>query len=203
MRPVTIFKSPLVASLYSAALLSMMLAACGNETPPTDTATHEPASARPARPEGLLAAGTQAPELNLRDQHGQVRRLEEFRGKNVVLYFYPRDGTPGCTVEARGFRDARERLDGAGAVVIGVSTDDVSDHAEFASNEDLPFILLSDGEASLAARYGVNVTLGFASRVTFVIDGTGTIRRVFPDVDPSEHADEVLATLAELRSVQP
>ena len=156
----------------------------------------------------LLAAcgGTQAsdathrraPDFEAQDQHGETRRLSEFAGKVVVLYFYPRDATPGCTTEACAFRDAWDRFEEAGAVVVGVSTDDVEAHRAFAEEHELPFPLLADPSESIAEAYGVPVRMGYAKRMTFLIDGDGVIRRVFEDVDPGVHADEVLAAISEL-----
>jgi peroxiredoxin Q/BCP len=134
----------------------------------------------------------------LQDQTGRVRTLAEYRGRPVVLYFYPRDGTPGCTREACAFRDAWDRLQATGAVVLGVSTDDVESHRRFHAEHRLPFELLSDVDGEVARRYGVPVRLGLAARVTFLIDGEGVVRRVFEDVDPAVHADEVIDAITAL-----
>ena len=139
-----------------------------------------------------------APAFMLQDQSGRVRQLSEYRGHPVVLYFYPRDATPGCTREACAFRDAWARLQSTGAVVLGVSTDDVASHLRFHDEHQLPFDLLADADGQVASRYGVPVRLGLASRITFLIDGGGVLRRVFEDVDPGVHADEVLAAIAAL-----
>jgi len=143
-------------------------------------------------------ASERAPEIEAPDQTGTVRTLSEMRGEVVVLYFYPRDATPGCTAEACAFRDAWDRFEQAGAQVVGVSTDDVEAHAAFAEEHELPFPLLADPDGAIAARYGVPVTAGYAKRMTFLIDREGIIRRVFEEVDPGVHADEVLAAIAEL-----
>jgi peroxiredoxin Q/BCP len=116
----------------------------------------------------------------------------------VVLYFYPRDATPGCTREACAFRDAWSRFEAANAVVVGVSTDDSESHAEFASEHELPFPLLADTDERIADAYGVAVRLGFAQRMTFLIDPQGRVRHVFESVDPGVHADEVLEVIAQL-----
>ena len=145
-----------------------------------------------------LEAGDRAPSFTLKDQDGNVHRLRDYKGKTVVLYFYPRDATPGCTVEACAFRDAWSRFEEAGAQVLGVSTDDVESHASFAREHELPFPLLADVEERVATDYGVTVRAGMTMRTTFLIDGQGVIRRVFEGVDPGVHVDEVLAAIAEL-----
>jgi peroxiredoxin Q/BCP len=154
---------------------------------------------RPDGGEGLLAAPTPAPNFEALDQDGRTRTLAEFRGRPVVLYFYPRDATPGCTREACAFRDAWDRFARVGAQVLGVSSDDVASHARFAREHNLPFPLLADTEGRLMQSYGVGRTLGMAARVTFVIGPDGRIVRVFPNVDPAVHADEVLQVIEALR----
>ena len=147
----------------------------------------------------LLHAGAEAPDFMAMDQTGEVRQLRLLaRQRPVVLFFYPRDGTPGCTQEACAFRDAWDRLEAAGAVVIGVSTDDVWSHRHFADEHDLPFPLLADPDENVLRLYGVPTRMGMAARVTFVIDAEGRIARVFPDVDPAVHVEEVLSAIAEL-----
>ena len=145
-----------------------------------------------------VEAHRRAPDFELQDQSGATRTLSEYAGKPVVLYFYPRDATPGCTVEACAFRDAWSRFEAAGAQVLGVSTDDVQSHAAFAREHQLPFPLLADLEGRVAQEYGVAMRMGMTMRTTFLIDGSGVIRRVFEDVDPAVHVDEVLAAIAEL-----
>jgi peroxiredoxin Q/BCP len=145
----------------------------------------------------LLAVGDVAPDFMAMDQEGRVRELRSLaRRRPVVLFFYPRDGTPGCTREACAFRDAWDRLQASGAVVIGVSTDDVESHRRFAEEHELPFPLLADPDGAILRRYGVPTALGMAARVTYVIGEDGRVRRVFPDVDPAVHVDQVLGALA-------
>lgn len=139
-----------------------------------------------------------APEFSAEDQNGETITLESQRGKAIVLYFYPRDATPGCTTEACAFRDAWDRIQGAGATVFGVSTDDVESHRAFAEEHNLPFSLLADTDGRIAESYGVPVRMGYARRMTFLIDGEGVVRRIFEDVDPGVHADEVLSAIEEL-----
>lgn len=146
----------------------------------------------------LLAPGARAPEFHALDQDGRDRRLADERGHAVVLYFYPRDATPGCTREACSFRDVWSRFVEVGAQVLGVSTDDVASHAAFAREHRLPFPLLADPDGSITRLYGVGRTFGLASRVTYVIDRDGVIRRIFPDVDPGVHATEVLDAIHSL-----
>jgi peroxiredoxin Q/BCP len=143
--------------------------------------------ARPA------AAGEMAPELDLamRDNRGQLRRLADFRGRNVVLYFYPKDDTPGCTVEGKEFRELHEQFAALDAVVIGVSTDSVERHRAFADKHDFPFPLLADTEGALASAFGV-LKGGLAARSTFVLDHDNRVRRAFHDVTPRGHAAQVL-----------
>ena len=130
-------------------------------------------------------------ELELRDQHGQPRRLAEFRGRNVVLYFYPMDDTPGCTVEAKEFRDHFEEFEALDTVIVGVSTDPVERHLEFATRHAFPFILLSDEGGRLAEAFGV-LKGSRAARSTFVLDSELRVRRAFHDVTPRGHAAQVL-----------
>jgi peroxiredoxin Q/BCP len=147
---------------------------------------------------GAIAVGSPAPEITLQAQDGRVRTLSEHRGHPVLVFFYPRDATPGCTREACALRDAWDRLQAAGAVVYGVSTDDVESHRRFHDEHQLPFDLLADPEETAAQAYGVPVRMGFASRMSFLIDAEGNLARIFPDVDPAVHADEVVAAIQAL-----
>ena len=146
---------------------------------------------------GLVAPQQAAPAFSAPDQDGKVHTLAEFAGHPVVLYFYPKDGTPGCTKEACAFRDSWTKLSAHGTVVLGVSLDSVERHKAFVTEHALPFSLLSD-DGSISKAYGVSSTLGYTSRVTFVIDRKGRVARVFPDVDPALHVSEVLAVIASL-----
>lgn len=142
--------------------------------------------------------GQRAPAFEALNQGGETITLASLRGRPVVLYFYPRDATPGCTAEACAFRDAWDQLEAEGAVVLGVSTDDVESHRAFAAEHELPFSLLADTDEAIAKAYGVPIRMGYAKRMTFLIDGQGILRRVFEDVDPAVHVDEVLAALEAL-----
>lgn len=151
----------------------------------------------------MLNVGDQAPDFTLHSDAGEEVTLSALRGKPVILYWYPRDDTPGCTVEACSFRDAYGEFQRAGAVVLGVSTDSVKSHEKFKTKYNLPFPLLSDPEHQVANLYGVWGPKKFMgrefegiSRVTFLIDEQGRIKQVWPQVKPEAHADEVLAALA-------
>lgn len=148
---------------------------------------------------GLLRVGAVAPDVRGQDQTGAVQRLSAERGHLVVLYFYPKDGTPGCTREACAFRDAWDRFEGAQVRVWGISADSLESHAEFAREHRLRFPLLSDPELRWARAFGVGSTFGLAHRVSFLIDAGGRVAKVYPDVDPAVHATELLADIAALR----
>ncbi|MBP7682657.1 MAG: peroxiredoxin [Deltaproteobacteria bacterium] len=172
------------------ALAALALAGCGSRA-------GEPASEGAAS----LSVGDPAPAFSLADQDGRVRTLAEYQGRPVVLYFYPRDATPGCTTEACAFRDAWDRLQATGAVVLGVSTDDEASHRNFRNEHGLPFDLLSDPESVAADAYHVPVRLGtFAARHTFLIDRDGRVAHIWRDVDPGVHANEVITAIAALPS---
>lgn len=142
--------------------------------------------------------GAAAPPFSLPDQDNRLRRLEDFRGKWVVLYFYPKDDTPGCTTEACSFRDDLHQLTGLGAQVLGVSVDDIASHAAFARKYHLPFPLLADEDAAVAKAYGAFsdwLVMKFAKRYTFLIDPRGRIAKVYLDVDTSRHSAQIIADL--------
>ena len=147
-------------------------------------------------------AGEPAPDFSLPDQDGRNRSLSEFRGKWLVLYFYPKDDTPGCTRQACAFRDGRNQLAALGAQVVGVSVDDVESHLDFAKEHRLPFPLLADAGGAVAARYGSLRDLGlikFARRNTFLIDPQGCIAMVYLSASPAGNAQEVVEDLNRLR----
>src|SRR5690606_33333552 len=157
--------------------------------------------ALPAMASDAPAVGDVAPDFRLQDQDGEWRSLENYRGQWVVMYFYPKDDTPGCTTEACSFRDDIYRYRAMGAAVLGISLDDVESHQAFAEKYELPFPLLADTEHTAAKQYGVLTTLGpmqFARRETFLIDPAGRIARHYPDVEPEAHAKAVLADLQDL-----
>jgi peroxiredoxin Q/BCP len=144
-----------------------------------------------------IAVGDKAPEFSLPSQSNEVVHLSDFVGKkNVVLYFYPKDFTPGCTAEAKGFRDSYQEFSDGETEVIGVSSDTVESHSRFSQECSLPFKLLSDSGKHLRELYGVSSTLGLAGRVTFVIDKQGTVRLVYSSqLRPTKHIKEALEAL--------
>ena len=150
----------------------------------------------------LPAEGARAPEFDMQSDDGKTWKLSELRGRKVVLYFYPKDDTPGCTTQACDVRDRIEEFDAKGAVVLGVSPDTVESHGKFRSKFGLNFPLLADPDHSVAEASGVWEQKSFlgkkymgVSRTTFVIDEEGRIAKVFPGVKPKEHADQVLEAL--------
>ena len=150
----------------------------------------------------MVTEGQLAPDFTLTSDSGDSVRLSSLRGKPVVLYFYPKDDTPGCTKQACGIRDAYGEFERAGAVVLGVSPDDEASHVEFKEKYGLPFTLLADTGHEVADEYGVwgeKKYLGRSymgvNRSTFVIDADGKVKKVMHDVKPDTHADDVLAAL--------
>jgi len=149
-----------------------------------------------------LQVGSRAPEFTLESADGKKVSLKDFRGKKVVLYFYPKDMTPGCTTEACSFRDNIGVIKRAGAEVIGISADDVTSHRKFTEKYELPFLLLSDTDKKVLKGYGVwkekslygRLFLGIV-RTTFIIDEKGIISHIFPKVRVNGHTEEVLAIL--------
>src|SRR5687768_15256698 len=180
------------ALLLAACLLPVAsLSACRQSSGESERAT-----GNPARPAGeLLAAGAPAPNLQATAHTGEAVDLGAFRGKPVVVYFYPKDDTPGCTVEAQEIRDLHTELQKTGAVIIGVSTDGRDSHRAFAEKHALPFLLASDESGELARAFGVPLKNGRASRVSFVIGADGKIKRAFPQVSPKGHASELLSAI--------
>ncbi|HEY8887156.1 MAG TPA: peroxiredoxin [Gallionella sp.] len=157
--------------------------------------------ARAARAGELPEVGKPALDFNLPDQNGKLHTLQEYRGKWLVLYFYPKDDTPGCTQEACAFRDDLSRITELGAQVVGVSVDDTDSHAEFAKKYHLPFPLLADKTAETAARYGALMNLWlikFARRYTFLIDPQGNINKVYLSVETSRHSKQIIDDLKKL-----
>ena len=152
----------------------------------------------------MLEVGTKAPDFTLRDKEDKEVRLSDFLGKRVVLYFYPRDNTPGCTRQACGFAQAYQEFERRGVVVIGISKDSVASHQKFAQKYDLPFVLLSDPELQAIQAYDVwkekklygKVSMGVV-RTTYVIDPQGMIEKAMPKVKPDTNAAEILAYLAQ------
>ncbi len=152
-----------------------------------------------------IISGRTAPDFTLPDENGKLHKLKDYRGKTVVLFFYPADHTPGCTVEACNFRDDYLEYRATGAVLLGISPDDVDSHSSFKAKFRLPYPLLADVGHKIADKYGVwgdKVMFGRhykgLLRTTFVIDGKGKIAKVFPRVSVRKHSEDVLASLQEL-----
>lgn len=150
----------------------------------------------------MLSEGDMAPDFSLASDRGDTVRLADLRGRRVVLYFYPKDDTSGCTKQACGFRDALPAFDAQGAVVLGVSPDDVDSHVKFRDKYDLNFPLLADPDHAVAEAYGAWGSKKLYGREyegvlrsTFVIDPEGRIERIYRKVKPAEHAEEILAEL--------
>ena len=149
-----------------------------------------------------IPAGTPAPDFALQDETGAVRRLSDLRGRSVLLYFYPKDDTPGCTAEACNFRDDYSAYEQAGVTILGVSPDSARSHTRFKAKFELPFPLLADTDHLVSEQYQVWGQKKFMGReymgvfrTTFQIDPDGIVRHVFADVKPAEHSREVLAFL--------
>ncbi len=151
------------------------------------------------------AVGTPAPAFKLLDQDGKAHQLADYRGKWVVLYFYPKDGTPGCTTQACTFRDNIFAFRRMGVTVLGVSVDDSTSHAEFAKTHRLPFTLLADSNKDAAKAYGVlrnYLAFEIASRQTFVIDPQGRVAKHYPEADPKDGQKVLLDDLARLQAAK-
>lgn len=143
----------------------------------------------------MIEAGDTAPAFTAQDHRGEQVSLSDFRGRRVILYFYPKDDTPGCTTEACALRDSHDAFEEHGVAVLGVSADDVDSHAAFREKYDLPFTLLADPGKEIISAYGVEGGRGHAERATFLIDEEGVVERVYRDVDPANHAEQLLEDL--------
>jgi peroxiredoxin Q/BCP len=151
------------------------------------------------------AVGSMAPEFSLTSQEGKPVSLNDYRGKWVVLYFYPKDFTSGCTIEAHNFQRDQAQYQQKNVVVLGVSVDSADSHKQFCTKEGLNFKLLADTDHKVSSAYGSLTNLGvvkFAARHTFIIDPEGKIVKVFTEVNPNKHSDEVLTALAELQQAK-
>jgi len=152
-----------------------------------------------------LAPGQPAPAFALADQHGTLQRLSDYRGQWLVVYFYPKDDTPGCTQEACKFRDNLQDIAALGARVLGVSMDNTDSHKRFAEKYSLPFPLLSDGDGTIAKAYDALWSLGplkFAKRHSFIIDPAGRIAKIYRDVQPEQHSQEIIDDLKALQKTK-
>ncbi|HKO50559.1 MAG TPA: peroxiredoxin [Polyangiaceae bacterium] len=199
--------NPLALAIY--VLGSLLLVGCNRESPAVSSS---PQAVLPSASEGaapvkspspatgtatLLAVGAEVPDLAAPAQDGTIVHLRALKGKPIVIYFYPKDDTPGCTIEAKGIRDQYAELNRL-AVVLGVSGDSLDSHKAFAEKYQLPFLLLDDTSHALASAFGVPLSGGHAKRVTFVIDAAGKVRKVFPNVNPDGHASELIEALEAL-----
>ncbi len=158
-----------------------------------------------ARAAEMPQVGQMAPPFSVEDQNGKIQRLSDYQGQWLVLYFYPKDETPGCTKEACAYRDDIQKIRKLGASVVGVSIDDASSHAEFAQNHHLPFPLLADKDGTVARLYGSERSLlgmKIAKRNTFIIDPKGYIAKVYESVNAESNPAEVVADLAAFRSAR-
>lgn len=148
-----------------------------------------------------LQLNSVAPDFALSDQYQKTHSLPDYLGKWLVLYFYPKDDTPGCTTEACNFRDDIVEIRALGAEVLGVSVDNAESHARFAEKHGLPFALLSDPEGTVAKQYGSLMSLGplkLAKRHSFIIDPEGKVAKIYRKVNPANHSDEIIADLKQL-----
>lgn len=180
----------LLAALLSSSLITVTVTACtpregigahafGIKNPLTNTATE-------------LKEGDAAPDFALKSDDGRTVKLADYKNRTIVMYFYPKDETPGCTKEACAFRDSFAEYKKAGIEVLGVSVDSVESHKAFKKNQRLTFTLLSDESKQTSKDYGVLSAAGYSKRVTFIIKD-GVIKKIYPSVSPAEHAAEVLA----------
>ncbi|MFO0658664.1 MAG: redoxin domain-containing protein [Polyangiaceae bacterium] len=174
-----------ISSALFASFVTLSVAGCGE-------------ARRPDGGVGLLPEGALAPEVSGVDQNGNAVALGALKGKPVVVYFYPADGTPGCTKEACAFRDVWKRYESAGVALLGVSTDDRASHQKFAQEHSLPFPLIDDSQRSWARAFGVSTTMGMVSRVTFLIGRDGRVAKLYRSVDAGVHANQVLTDVASL-----
>lgn len=172
-------------------LLGVALAGCGE-------------TKRPDGNVGLLPVGAAAPDIVGEDAAGNPVKLSEQQGKMAVVFFYPKDGTPGCTKQACAFRDAFDKLQSAGVAVFGVSRDSAASHREFRKEHRLPFALVADESGEVMSAYGVpSKFLIMSDRVTFLIDDQGKVAQVWPEVDPAVDAERVLAAAKALAARNP
>ncbi|MBX3216071.1 MAG: peroxiredoxin [Labilithrix sp.] len=185
-------RTPLLACGLAVAL------GCNRESapPPPAAAPAGEASAHataPASPAGGIEVGKPGPDFTTTAHDGTPISPSALRGRPIVLYFYPRDETPGCTKQACAFRDAWKDFEPTKVVLVGISTDTIESHKKFAEHRKLPFHLVSDPDGAIAEAYGVPNTAGFLARQTIVIGADGNVKRIYRSVDVSRHAAEVLA----------
>jgi peroxiredoxin Q/BCP len=191
---------PSVAGLLALAA-ALAVAGCSRQPTPSSQAPAAESAAPAVQPateqvndgHGGVQVGRPAPDFTATTYDGKPVTLSALRGKPVVVYFYPKDETPGCTKEACALRDAWTKFEGKHVGIIGVSRDTEESHREFVKKHELPFPLSSDPDGTIAKAYGVKSTLGMTERVSFLVGKDGKVFKVWPKVDPAIHADEVLA----------
>jgi peroxiredoxin Q/BCP len=180
--PVRVLSALTLVAASSAAFSAVLVSGCAKEQSTTQTS---------GGADSALAVGKPAPEFSVTAHDGMKLNSAELKGKPVVVYFYPKDETPGCTKEACAFRDAFDALNKQGVVLIGVSSDTDESHKAFAEHHKLPFHLVSDGDGNLAKKFGVGTTLGFMQRQSFVIGADGNMKKIYRSVDVSVHAQQI------------
>ena len=187
------------SSLVAFGSLSLgLVLGCSKDPPRSDPGASASAAASAptaAAAAGEVSVGKPPPDFTVKDHLGAELKLSALKGTPVVVYFYPKDETPGCTTEAKDFRDSWKDLEKKGVTVIGISTDSAASHKAFATHHSLPFHLVSDETGTIAKSFGVPNRLGFLGRQTFVIGADGNVKKIYRDVDVSKHASEVLADL--------
>ena len=190
-------RSRLLLASSLAALFGSPLACNHDNAPPTSAAptVASAAVASGAASSGDLKEGAPAPDFSAKASDGTAIQLSHLKGKPVVVYFYPKDETPGCTKEACSFRDAWDGLSKRGVVLIGVSADSDESHRGFAANHKLPFLLVSDTSGAIAKQFGVPMEDGYISRQSFVIGPDGNLKKIYRTVDVTAHAGQIAADL--------
>lgn len=179
-------------------LVMSVLVACAKPAAPDQSSTPTgETGAAPAKRDGLLAVGDEVPALTTKAHDGSTIDLRNL-GRPTIVYFYPKDDTPGCTKEACAFRDAWDKFTAASVGVVGVSSDDDASHRAFAEKYKFVFPLVADEQHAWAHAFGVRLRMGMTERVSFLVGKDGKIAKVYPDVDPAIHSDEVLKDAAAL-----
>lgn len=189
-------RQALLASTLVLVITALGSAACGQSDAPGGATSGKPtatADAPQSAKSEPLKAGDPAPDVALKLQDGQEIKLSSLAGKQVLVYFYPKDDTPGCTIEAEGLRDGWEEIQAAGLVVYGVSTQDAESHKAFIDKYKLPFPLVVDIDGAVARAFRVPMRGSFASRQSFLIGKDGKIKQVWLEVNPKEHAAAIIA----------
>jgi peroxiredoxin Q/BCP len=171
-------------------------AASLSSAPPITSSSATAANATPATGASEVVVGQPPPDFTATAQDGTAVHLAALKGKPVVVYFYPKDETAGCTKEACSFRDSWDALQAKGVVLIGISQDTDDSHRAFASNHKLPFLLVSDPKGDLAAKFGVPVHMGYDARQSFVIGADGNVKKIYRDVNVTVHAKEIEGDLS-------